>query len=142
MKYAKPQQICINTGINYNDLENEINRLQIEHQSAENKHKLAQERLDKLLQTDSWDEAEFEGASRDVQKSSRRLRYLASLLHNCQMVKDGIIPLPKPRTDRTWSDDPIFDMYLEDQHWKRKEMGEDAWKKYMEERMMKEDAWY
>jgi hypothetical protein len=33
-------------------------------------------------------------------------------------------------------------MYFEDQHRKRKEMGEDAWENYMEERMMEEDAWY
>ncbi len=75
MKYAKPQQLCFNTGINYNDLENEVNRLEIEHHSAEEKQKLAQERLDKLLQTDGLDKAEFEGIWRDVQKSSRRLRY-------------------------------------------------------------------
>jgi hypothetical protein len=49
---------------------------------------------------------------------------------------------PKPRTDRAWSDDPIFDMYLEDQHRKRKKMGEEAWEKCMEEQMMEEDAWY
>ena len=116
MKYAKPQQICISTGINYNDLENEINRLHVEYQSAENEHKLAQEKLDKLSETHGLDKAEFEGASRDVKKSSCRLRYLASLLHNCQMMKDGITPLPKARTDRAWSDHPIFDMYLEDQH--------------------------
>jgi hypothetical protein len=77
-----------------------------------------------------------------MSKSNRRLRYLASLLHKCQIVKGGIISLPKARTDRAWSDDPIFDMYLEDQHRKRKEMGEDAWENYMEERMMDEDAWY
>jgi endonuclease YncB( thermonuclease family) len=142
MEYAKPRQICIRSGIDYNDLENEINRLQIEHRSAENEHKLAQEKLDKLLETDGWDKSEFKGASRDVKKSSRRLRYLSSLLHNRQMVKEGIIPLPKPNTDRAWSDDPIFDMYLEEQHRKRKEMGEDAWEKYMEERMREEDAWY
>ena len=35
MKYVKQSQLCFNTGINYNDLENEINRLEIEHQSAE-----------------------------------------------------------------------------------------------------------
>jgi hypothetical protein len=58
------------------------------------------------------------------------------------MMRDGIIPLPKPRTDRAWSDHPVFDLYLEEQHRKRKEMGEVAWKKYMGERMTEEDAWY
>ena len=48
MKYVKQSQLCFNTGINYNDLENEINRLEIEHQSAEEKQKLAQEKLVKL----------------------------------------------------------------------------------------------
>jgi hypothetical protein len=33
-----------------------------------------------------------------MSKSNRRLRYLASLLHKCQIVKDGIIPRPKART--------------------------------------------
>ena len=142
MKYAKPQQICFDTGINYNDLENEISRLQIEHQSAEEKQKLAREKLDNLLETNGWDKSEFEGIWGDIEKSARRLRYLSSLIDCCQMMKDGIIPFPKPRTDRAWSDHPIFDMYLEDQHRKRKEMGEDAWEKYIEERMMEEDAWY
>jgi hypothetical protein len=45
MKYGKPKKTVFSTGFNYGDLENEINRLQIEHQSAENKHKLAQEKL-------------------------------------------------------------------------------------------------
>jgi hypothetical protein len=58
------------------------------------------------------------------------------------MMANGTIPLPKPRTDRPWSDDPIFDMYLEDQDRKRKKMGEEAWQECMEERMMEEDAWY
>ena len=39
MKYVKQSQLCFKSGINYNDLENEINRLEIEHQSAENEHK-------------------------------------------------------------------------------------------------------
>ena len=39
MKYVKQKQICFNSGINYDDLENEINRLQIEHQSAEDETK-------------------------------------------------------------------------------------------------------
>ena len=33
MKYAEPQQLCFNTGINYNDLENEVKRLEIDHHS-------------------------------------------------------------------------------------------------------------
>jgi hypothetical protein len=140
MKYVKQSQICFKSGINYNDLENEINRLQIEHQSAEEKQKLAREKLDNLFETNGWDKAEFEGIWGDIEKSARRLRYLSSLIDCCQMMKDGIIPLPKPRTDRAWSDHPIFDMYLEDQHRKRKEMGEDAWEKYMEERMMEDDC--
>ena len=61
MKYVKQSQLCFKSGINHNDLENEINRLQIEHQSAEEKQKLAQEKLDNLLETNGWDKAEFEG---------------------------------------------------------------------------------
>ena len=57
------------------------------------------------------------------------------------MVKDGSVPLPKPRTDRPWSEDPFFDMILAEQHRKKKEMGIEEWEKYKEERM-KEDAWY
>ena len=94
MKYVKQSQLCFNTGINYNDLENEINRLEIEHQSAEEKQKLAQEKLD---ETNGWDKAEFEGIWRDIEKSARRLRYLSSLIDCCQMMKDGILPFPKPR---------------------------------------------
>ncbi len=60
------------------DLENEINRLQIEHQSAENKHKLAQESL--ALET------HVVGTKRNsafgaMSKSNRKLKYLARLLH-------------------------------------------------------------
>jgi hypothetical protein len=57
------------------------------------------------------------------------------------MMLDGSVPLPKPRTDRSWSEDPFFDMILAEQHRKKKEMGIEAWEKYKEERM-EEDAWY
>ena len=143
MKYVKQKQPYFKSGINYDDLESEIARLEKERQSAENEHKLVHERLGNLLETNDWDKAEFEGVWRDIKKISFKFRYLTSLVDHCQMMVDGTIPLPKPRSDRAWSDDPIFDMYLEDQHRKRKKMGEDAWEKYMEERMMEEeDAWY
>ena len=142
MKYAKQKQPFFKSGINYDDLEGEIARLEKERQSAENEHKLVHERLGNLLRAKDWDKAEFEGVWRDIEKISFKFRYLTSLVDHCQMMVDGTIPLPKPRTDRAWSDDPIFDMYLEDQHRKRKKMGEDAWEKCMEERMMEEDAWY
>jgi hypothetical protein len=47
------------------------------------------------------------------------------------MVKDGSVPLPKPRMDRSWSEDPFFDMILAEQHRKKKEMGIEAWREYM-----------
>src|SRR3974390_3096873 len=142
MKYAKQKQPYFKSGINYDDLESEIAGLEKERQSAENEQKLVHERLGNLLETNDWDKAEFEGVWRDIRKISFKFRYLTSLVDHCQMMVDGTIPLPKPRADRPWSDDPIFDMYLEDQHRKRKEMGEDAWEKCMEERMMEENAWY
>jgi hypothetical protein len=142
MKHAKQKQLFFKSGINYDDLESEIARLEKERQSAENEHKLVHERLGNLLRAKDRDKAEMEGVWRDIKKISLKFRYLTSLVDHCQMMKDGILPLPKPREDRAWSDDPIFDMYLEDQHRKRKKMGEDAWEECMEERMMEEDAWY
>jgi hypothetical protein len=142
MKYVEQKQLFFKSGINYDDLESEIARLEKERQSAENEHKLVHERLGNLLRAKDRDKAEMEGVWRDIKKISLKFRYLTSLVDHCQMMKDGILPLPKPREDRAWSDDPIFDMYLEDQHRKRKKMGEDAWEECMEERMMEEDAWY
>jgi hypothetical protein len=142
MKYEKQKQLFFKSGINYDDLESEITRLEKKRQSAENEHKLVHERLGNLLRAKDRDKAEFEDVWRDIEKISFKFRYLTSLVDHCQMMKDGILPLPKPREDRAWSDDPIFDMYLEDQDRKRKKMGEDAWEKCMEERMMEEDAWY
>jgi hypothetical protein len=141
-KYVEQKQLFFKSGINYDDLESEIARLEKERQSAENEHKLVHERLGNLLRAKDRDKAEMEGVWRDIKKISLKFRYLTSLVDHCQMMKDGILPLPKPREDRAWSDDPIFDMYLEDQHRKRKKMGEDAWEECMEERMMEEDAWY
>ena len=140
MKYVKQENLYFKSGLNYDDLESEIARLEKERQSAENENTLVHERLGNLLRAKDRDKAE--DVWRDVEKISFKFRYLTSLVDHCQMMVDGTIPLPKPRTDRPWSDDPIFDMYLEDQYWKRKKMGEDAWEKCMEERMMEEDAWY
>jgi hypothetical protein len=142
MKYVKQKLPGFKSGINYDDLESEIARLEKERQSAENEHKLVHERLGNLLEAKDRDKAEFEGVWRDIKKISFKFRYLTNLVDCCQMMKDGILPLPKPRTDRPSSDDPIFDMYLEEQYWKRKKMGEDAWEKCMGERMMEEDVWY
>ena len=142
MKYAKQKQPFFKSGINYDDLESEIARLEKERQSAENEHKLVHERLGNLLTAKDRDKAEFEDVWREIRKISFKFRYLTSLVDHCQMMANGVLPLPKPRADRPWSDDPIFDMYLEDQHWKRKKMGEEAWEECMEERMMEEDAWY
>jgi hypothetical protein len=127
MKYGKQKQQYFKSGINYDDLETEIARLEKERQSAENEHKLVHERLGNLLEAKDRDKAEFEAVRRDIEKISFKFRYLTSLVDCCQMMVDGTIPLPKPRTDRAWSDDPIFDMYLGNQHRKRKEGREDPW---------------
>jgi len=127
MKYVKQKQLYFKSGINYDDLETEIARLEKERQCAENEHKLVHERLGNLLRAKDRDKAEFEAVWRDIEKISFKFRRLTSLVDHCQMIKDGTLPLPKPRTDRPSSDDPIFDMYLEDQHRKRKEGREDPW---------------
>jgi hypothetical protein len=136
MKTVKQEQLYFKSKSNYDDLESEITRLEKERQSAENEHKLVHERLGNLLRAKDRDKAEMEGVWRDIKKISFKFRHLTSLVDCCQMMVDGTILLPKPRTDRPWSDDPIFDMYLEDQHWKRKKMGEEAWEECMKERMM------
>ncbi len=102
MKYVKQKLPGLKSGINYDDLESEIARLEKERQSAE---------------------------KRDSEKIDFKLIYLTRLVDHCQMIKDGTISPPKPRTDSTWSDDRFIDMYLEDQHWKRKEMGEERLEK-------------
>jgi hypothetical protein len=127
MKYVEQKQVFFKSGINYDDLESEIARLEKKRQSAENEHKLVHERLGNLLRAKDRDKAEMEGVWRDIEKISFKFRHLTSLVDHCQMIKDGTAPLPKPRTDRPSSDDPIFDMYLEDQHRKRKEGREDPW---------------
>ena len=127
MKYVKQKLPGFKSGINYDDLESEIARFEKERQSAENEHKLVHERLASLLETNDWDKAEFEGVWRDSEKIDFKLIYLTRLVDHCQMIKDGTISPPKPRTDRAWSDDPIFDRYLENQYRKRKEKREDPW---------------
>ena len=49
MKYVKQKLPGFKSGINYDDLESEIARLEKERQSAENEHKLVHERLANLL---------------------------------------------------------------------------------------------
>jgi hypothetical protein len=112
MKYVKQKLPGLKSGINYADLESEIARLEKERQSAENEHKLVHEWLGNLLRAKDWDKAEFEGVWRDAEKIDFKLTYLTRLVDHCQMIKDGNISPPKPRTDRAWSDDPIFDRYL------------------------------
>jgi hypothetical protein len=99
MKYLKQKQLFFKSGINYDDLESEIIRLEKERQSAENEHKLVHERLGNLLRAKDRNKAEFEGVWRDIRKISFKFRYLTSLVEHCQMMVDGSIPLPKPRTD-------------------------------------------
>jgi hypothetical protein len=44
VKYVKQEQLFFKSGINYDDLESEIIRLEKERHSAENEHKLVHER--------------------------------------------------------------------------------------------------
>ena len=69
MKYVKQKLPGFKSGINYDDLESEITRLEKERRSAENEHKLVHERLASLLETNDWDKAEFEGVWRDSRKN-------------------------------------------------------------------------
>ena len=125
MKYVKQKLLGFKSGINYDNLESEIERFEKERQSAENEHKLYTNGSQTYLEQRTGTKAEFEGVWRDVEKISFKFIYLTGLVERCQMMVDGTIPLPKPRTDRAWSDDPIFDMYLENQYRKRKEKRED-----------------
>ena len=80
MKYAKQKQLYFKSGINYDDLESEITRLEKERQSAENEHKLIHERLGNLLRAKDRDKAEFEGIWRDSEKIDFKLIYLNALV--------------------------------------------------------------
>jgi hypothetical protein len=99
MKYAKQKQLFFKSGINCDDLESEIARLEKERQSAENEHKLIHERLGNLLRAKDQDKAEMEGVWRDIEKISFKLRYLTSFVDHCQMMVDGTIP-PSQTTRR------------------------------------------
>jgi hypothetical protein len=95
MKYVKQKHPGFKSGINCDDLESEIARLEKERQCAENEHKLVHERLANLLRAKDRDKAEFEGVWRDIKKISFKFRYLTSLVDHCQMMVDGTLPLPK-----------------------------------------------
>ncbi len=130
MKIKFPQT-CYKSEINYNDIDNEIARLEMERQSVETEYKVLCNKLQGCLDNKNWDEKEYDRIFREFGRRQDRLFYLNEKIIGCQMVKDGSVPLPKPRTDRSWSEDPFFDMILAEQHRKKKEMGIEAWREYM-----------
>ena len=106
---GKIPQICCKSDINYNDIDNEIARLEMKRQSVETECNILCNKLQGCLDNKNLDQKEYDRISREFGRSQDRLFYLNEKIIRCQMVKDGSVPLPKPRTDRSWSEDPFFD---------------------------------